>query len=251
MTSRTFSFLSILFLSLTTFASAAGVDIITENVVGYASYTRNQKTKDLQEGFKLKAGDEVETHGPSTVDFIWNDKVGYRILGDSKCVITDLGNKILHFEMLEGDVVLNVGTLSDFGGELQVSTPTTIAAVRGTQFLVRVIDLMTYVIVGKGLVEVFLKNVPGADVTQLGPNKVVEIGADTKTITVRDATAEERRAVREAEDVPTRTSGPGFFDSLTSLFGSNQSDPPLANEVDEKFARDGDESTDDLKSSGP
>lgn len=192
-------------------ASLAGEypSIVAVAVEGDVSLSRNGETQKVRIGTKFEAGDSVMTLADSHLDFVWYEKVGYRLLQSSRITIVEMEEKFLDFKVEEGDLILNVGKLSrEF--KLQVSTPTSVATVRGTQFWVRFLNQIASIIVKEGLVEAML--LASRQTHQLGPGKAIDVPVGAGDALPRDATPEEKEMAEQSEDVPLDQTKTNFGD---------------------------------------
>jgi hypothetical protein len=179
-------------------------------VTGTATYTRGDKTEAVTADLKVKVGDSIKTEAKSTVvitlfntpgdekdtnsasELTINENSTIKINERKKEVNGDTTTKI---EVDEGKVESDVkdgrkakwlerkdssrsGTKPSTRGKsnYEVQTPTAVAGVRGTEFIVAVLPEKTFVYVKSG--EVWVKDRVKGDIRTLTRHRLLEIGRD-------------------------------------------------------------------------
>lgn len=178
---------------ITSFSGSVKISQINQTDKFYQLTADKLYTK---EGIIL-SGQIVETGENSRVDLQFRDGVQFRVGPDSKILLKD--SKILSgenftrvlIEMKKGKVYTKVDRLSK-DSSFEVSTPTSIAGVRGTDFLTKVEGNKTEVLVAGGSVEVQPEN---------GSSALVEAGkkaqASKDKVDVKVLTEEDKKEVEE------------------------------------------------------
>lgn len=137
--------LGALMISVTTTAFADESSII--KIQGDATIVRAGQMIQATEGARLNQGDVIKTSANGTVDFSMNALAGTRVLPASEVAVEDAQKKAMRVKLRSGQAVFNLEKLPQ-NSSFQVSTPTAIASVRGTQFTGRVQggDLSTFTV---------------------------------------------------------------------------------------------------------
>lgn len=130
-----FAFIVTLFSAGAGFADNAKVMI--KEVHGTVTVERGGSALPAEKGMPLEAQDVIQTSSDGQADIVWNEKWGYRLLGSSACVLVNTEKQAAKVEMTAGDIVALVKALPE-NATFEVGMPTSVAAVRGTQFWGRV-----------------------------------------------------------------------------------------------------------------
>jgi len=185
------------------FAGKKDANIIVATVKGDVSLIRKGREEPLEKGAVLKRKDVVRTGANASVDIIWKNKWGYRLLGNSECVLAKTRKIDSMIEMREGNILVNVKNLPE-GTILQISTPTAIAGVRGTQFWGRVNpdpdNLMVTFAVRRGEVDITIKETQ--ETLRVLRGQALEIPTKAEDIQIRPAKIVEMQAMAQIVTIP-------------------------------------------------
>ncbi len=164
---------------------------------GTVSLNRNNKAVKFKTGEMLQSKDELRTGAESFAAYKFIDGgANIKVFANSVVEINaSKSGKNLNksVKVTKGSVLSNV---TKGRGNYQVETPTTVASVRGTDFLTQVaIDGTTIIIVTDGVVELVS---PTGEVITVEAGYTAYIDADGN-ITVSETTAEEAKMVEDAD----------------------------------------------------
>ncbi|OGB68892.1 MAG: hypothetical protein A2Y94_04010 [Caldithrix sp. RBG_13_44_9] len=204
-----FSYILISILSLVFIVQAADAVAVVLNSRGKVSLFRAKETKaqDLRKGTVLYDGDKIRTAGASlcAIKFT-DDKSLLRIKENSSCTIEAKKEK----EQTNKNIIVEVGTflasLVQPKGKFTITTPTSVASVKGTQWwTIQMQDGRTMYICLEGLVD--LDNAAGKFLVKEG---------QTALFTGEDKTPEIR--LTKADEIPSDEEGVGDLKSLEIEF---------------------------------
>ena len=185
------------------------------------------KSKDLPlvQGMKIGPGDIVKTQENAIADILLETGLALRIKQNSWVKLTEERNSPVYMQaaMKYGKVLAKVSKkLIDSRNKegrqtFKVKTPTAIAGVRGTSFMVRHPKgkNKTTVAVKKGLVRVSSPNAPEA--VDVPPGKKVDITKTTKKIILKDMSKDERKDLGEVDDLKSKVSALEKVDQAVDL----------------------------------
>lgn len=134
------------------------------------------------------------------MDVVYPNRFGYRLEPGSVCAITRLKKEDVEIEMMAGDVLLNLKKLRKMS-RFSLRTPTSVAAVRGTQFWARVLPGGTVYAVKEGKVAIA---VPGGKTFDLKAGEAVDISAGGEISSVRPLKEEENSALAGADEIDVK-----------------------------------------------
>jgi hypothetical protein len=170
-------------------------------MMGTVSIIDGEKRSAAKVGDSVKVGMKIETGPNSFVDIFFEEKA-VKILENSIVEINELevsmqdGSEKTGFKVTKGKIFANVARKLAKNDSFQVSTPTTTAGVRGTEFLVAEEN-------GKGLVAcldgtVVVKNEVSADKQTVDVTELKEVIVEKdKKMTVRDLSAENKKLLED------------------------------------------------------
>lgn len=156
-------------------------------------------------GMSCAAGDMVMTRPGAVVDLVLNGQAGCRLLPDTTAAVAGMKDGNIRVLVAEGNIVLNVKKMPE-GTRFLVDTPTSVAAVRGTQFWGRVAGnegtAVTTFAVKEGGIRVRSKET-GAE-ADLNAGQAVDLGPGQTGLSPRPATAAELDAMKAADELAER-----------------------------------------------
>jgi hypothetical protein len=123
----------LLWASSTAFADESSII----KIQGEATIVRAGQMIQAVEGARLKEGDVLKTSANGTVDFSMNALAGTRVLPASEVAVEGAKKSEMRLKLRAGQALFNLEKLPK-DSSFQVTTPTAIASVRGTQFTGRV-----------------------------------------------------------------------------------------------------------------
>ncbi len=177
--------------------NAAGVGILTA-AKGKVTITRSSKNISYKVGDSLSNKDEIRTKAESFAAYKYVDGSStIKVFSNSYVVIgaSQNGNTLdKTVKVNSGNVYTQVTPNSK--GSVKVSTPTTVASVKGTEFLTRVNDRgeVSY-IVTKGTVNVLV--VDTGESSDVSEGQTANIDVEL-SMTVRDSSEEDLESLEEA-----------------------------------------------------
>lgn len=113
--------------------SSPAQHVVVASVKGEASLIREGQSTAIKAGDQVREGDQIRTAADGTVDLVVNNVAGYRALPSSESSVKNADPRSTDLSVTKGKIVVNLSKLSK-DSSFQVTTPTAIAAVRGTQF---------------------------------------------------------------------------------------------------------------------
>jgi len=156
-------------------------------------------------GMTCATGDMVMTRPGAVVDLVLNGQAGCRLLPDTTAAVAGMKDGSMRILVAEGNIVLNIKKLPE-GTRFLVDTPTSVAAVRGTQFWGRVAGgegaAATTFAVKEGGIRVKSKET-GAEV-DLNAGQAVDLNPGQTGLSPRSATPAEMDAMKAADELADR-----------------------------------------------
>lgn len=200
-----FLFFSALPLPLT-FAETKAV---TVNLQGEVFVLRQDQKIPATESLSLQEGDQIITE-KGQVDVVCNDRWAYRMMAGAETSIDKLQVHYTRIGFAKGDALFHVVSISKEGKEnvkesqFEISTPTAVAAVRGTQFWGRISPQSKSsagaFAVQEGMLEVYLKSLEIS--FTLNSDQALDIPAGFEIPAMRSATEAEKNAMKKIDEIP-------------------------------------------------
>ncbi len=173
-------------------------------VTGDAFVANQDGIQRAKKGMTCEAGDMVMTRQGCHLDLSVGGQAGCRMLPGTTAAIGSVTPERIKLVVAEGNVVLNVKKLAA-GSEFTVDTPTSVAAVRGTQFWGRVTggesaSPVTTFAVREGSVQIYDK-ASSKSVTVNAGQAVDMAGGKAGDPVVRTALPDEMNAMAVADQI--------------------------------------------------
>lgn len=135
----------------------------------------------------VKDGDIIETGDKTSVIIQVGDELLVRFESNTKTVITSMKDITRREIQLEKGKVLSSVSKLKKGNEYLIKTPTSVASVRGTEFLTDFSDGRTVVAVGKGIVSVVKSDTKEEKLVEVGKSVVVSGKMDLREVSKVEA----------------------------------------------------------------
>lgn len=159
----------------------------------------------VKPGMSCGSGDMIMTRKGAQLEIVIDGQAGCRLLPETTAAIGGTGTGKMKLLVAEGNVVMNVQKLAA-GSEFVLDTPTSVAAVRGTQFWGRVTggeaSAESTFAVKEGAVRVMSK-ITGSTV-DLSAGQAVDLSGAPKELKARPALPEEMAAMKVADEIASR-----------------------------------------------
>jgi len=151
-------------------------------------------------GVPMNGMDILRTESDGQVDVTLNGLAGFRLLGNTECVLVSQAVGAMAIRVTKGNVILNLKELPA-GTSFSMETPTVIAAVRGTQFWGRVDSAagspVSTIAVRQGRVSLTVK--ASGEVISLLEGQALDVPKGDATPERRPALEAELEAMRQAD----------------------------------------------------
>ena len=179
-------------------------EIVVSRVTGKASIERDTTSLKISRGDQCLLNDTIVTQPLCEVDVVWGGFWGCRILGKSSITLTSIDLRDQSVRLNQGGMILRFEKMPP-KSRFQLETPTAFAAVRGTRFMANVIaspevNETTFAVL-RGKVEIVSKAT--GSTYQLAADQAAVIYADR--MLVRNLTRKERKRLKDADSLRTRT----------------------------------------------
>ena len=195
-------FFSILVCLFPTPLTAAELKVAIAKFEGIVSVERGKEKIEAKEGLPIKDQDRIIV-GRGKVDVLCNDRWGFRLLDQTDAGFF-LNEKGVRIDLAKGNALFRINPEAPKKETFEVSTPTSIAAVRGTEFWGFVNPMGSSsagtFAVKEGGVDVYLKNLEVS--LTLTPAQALDLPQGFQIPSVRSATEMEMKAMDQIDEIP-------------------------------------------------
>jgi ferric-dicitrate binding protein FerR (iron transport regulator) len=193
-------------------AEAAEAEVVISRMEGQARIIRGDRVLQGQPQTQVLLNDVLETAAASKADIVWGGAWGCRLLESSRVKMTGIDTKDQRMELEKGGALFHFKQMPK-KSEFQISTPTAIASVRGTQFMVKTFegkDITTTIAAIHGTVMV--TSITTDMRYRLRAGEALDIPFMGKKDFLRQITPEERALLAETSRIRTHFSAdkPGY-----------------------------------------